>query len=311
MKELELKLSNRAKQLRYYVNECEKLKNAFVKIKEKENAVEGELNLAKCRLKNSDDTVEVLLKAIDDLNVKKNSLYQEMASLTAGIVKKKNVIDIPAFSLRPGPCQLILFKSHITRPGTRFAINSTLTESIKCVPFPIYRTFAYHVTDIGVEKYRNETNRHKTPNTYLTQQRLYQNTAVRNKHLLDDDTNIPSDTKEKASQEIQDEDRNNAFIPAPEGEMSPLESSAQLQPVSSLPPPPRAKRTKSTFPTGFASLDTNYFAKDFLPNILKGTSPTSPNSNDADAEMPIILNLLPPNGRFWWLNNIFEETHNT
>ncbi|KAI8087475.1 hypothetical protein BDF21DRAFT_491922 [Thamnidium elegans] len=86
MKELELKLSNRAKQLRYYVNECEKLKNAFVKIKEKENAVEGELNLAKCRLKNSDDTVEVLLKAIDDLNVKKNSLYQEMASLTAGML---------------------------------------------------------------------------------------------------------------------------------------------------------------------------------------------------------------------------------
>ncbi|GAA5800337.1 hypothetical protein HPULCUR_005764 [Helicostylum pulchrum] len=221
-----------------------------------------------------------------------------------------DVIDIPAFSLRPGPCQLILFKSHITRPGTRFAINSTFTESIKCVPFPIYRTFAYHVTDLGVEKYRNETNRHKTPNTYLTQQRLYQNTAIRNKHLLDDDTNIPSDTKNKESQEIHDEDRNNEFIPAPEGEISPLESTTQLQPVSSLPPPPRAKRTRTTFPTGFPSLDTNYFSKDFLPNIMKNTNPTSPNSNDADTEMPIILNLLPPNGRFWWLNNIFEETHN-
>ncbi|KAI9263534.1 hypothetical protein EDC94DRAFT_560752 [Helicostylum pulchrum] len=174
-----------------------------------------------------------------------------------------DVIDIPAFSLRPGPCQLILFKSHITRPGTRFAINSTFTESIKCVPFPIYRTFAYHVTDLGVEKYRNETNRHKTPNTYLTQQQI-----------------------------------------------SPLESTTQLQPVSSLPPPPRAKRTRTTFPTGFPSLDTNYFSKDFLPNIMKGTNPTSPNSNDADTEMPIILNLLPSNGRFWWLNNIFEETHN-
>ncbi|KAI9364200.1 hypothetical protein BD770DRAFT_309575, partial [Pilaira anomala] len=117
-----------------------------------------------------------------------------------------DVIDVPAFSLRSGPCQLILFKSHITRPGTRFAINSTLTESIKCVPFPIYRSFAYHVTDIGVKKYQGETNQQKTSNLYLTQQRVYQNVATRGNQLLDSDD--------------------------------------ILQAVSSLPPPPRAKRTK-------------------------------------------------------------------
>ncbi|KAI8087207.1 hypothetical protein BDF21DRAFT_450375 [Thamnidium elegans] len=57
----------------FYVNECEKLKDAFVKAKEKE------LDLEKGRLKNSDNTVEVLSTAIDDLSVKKTSLYQEIA----------------------------------------------------------------------------------------------------------------------------------------------------------------------------------------------------------------------------------------
>ncbi|KAG2230024.1 hypothetical protein INT48_003070 [Thamnidium elegans] len=81
MKELEDKLSNRARQLRTYVNECEKLKDAFVKTKEKENVVEEELDREKGRLKNSDSKVEFLLKDIDDLSVKKISLLQEIANL--------------------------------------------------------------------------------------------------------------------------------------------------------------------------------------------------------------------------------------
>ncbi|KAI8073589.1 hypothetical protein BDF21DRAFT_400954 [Thamnidium elegans] len=64
IKELEDKLSNRARQLRAYVNECEKLKDAFVKIKEKENVIEEELNFEKDRLKNSDDTVDFCLKLL-------------------------------------------------------------------------------------------------------------------------------------------------------------------------------------------------------------------------------------------------------
>lgn len=224
-----------------------------------------------------------------------------------------DVIDVPAFSLRSGPCQLILFKSHITRPGTRFAINSTLTESIKCVPFPIYRSFAYHVTDIGVKKYQGETNQQKTSNLYLTQQRVYQNVATSGNQILDSDDIVSTKEKKRIEaprdDEEDEEERENVFMAVPRGEKSPLERATELQVVSSLPPPPRAKRTKTTLPTGMASLNTNYFSKDIMQNIMKGTSAVP--SNDADTEMPVILNILPANGRFWWLNGIFEETHNS
>ncbi|KAI8095330.1 hypothetical protein BDF21DRAFT_405670 [Thamnidium elegans] len=90
IKELEDKLSDRARQLQSYVNRCEKLKYAFVKVKEEENSVQEELGLEKGRLKNSDDTVEFLSKTIDDLSVKKNSLFQEIADL------KTSMSAIPA-----------------------------------------------------------------------------------------------------------------------------------------------------------------------------------------------------------------------
>ncbi|KAG2230678.1 hypothetical protein INT48_008019 [Thamnidium elegans] len=73
-----------------YVNECEKLKDAFVKAKEEESSVEEELDLEKGRLKNSDNTVEFLSKTINDLSVKKNSLFQEIADL------KTSMSAIPA-----------------------------------------------------------------------------------------------------------------------------------------------------------------------------------------------------------------------
>ncbi|KAI8639850.1 hypothetical protein BD408DRAFT_370919 [Parasitella parasitica] len=212
-----------------------------------------------------------------------------------------DVLDIPAFSLRAGQCQLILFRAHITTPGTRFAINQTLTETIKCTPFPMYRSFTYHSTQIALEKYRTEENKYKTPHSYLTQQRLYQSTAARNKEFQ-----VGSDDEDEQKQ--QHKDALAPYNPAEQPQPSPLP-----QALSSLPPPPRAKRSKFTFPGGIGSLDISHIPKDLLPNVLKGANniPLSPvPSSSTTTQAPISLNLLPPSARFWWLNNMYEETFN-
>lgn len=217
-----------------------------------------------------------------------------------------DVIDVPAFSLRSGPCQLILFRAHITTPGTRFAINSTLTESIKCIPFPIYRSFAFYVTEIGVAKYRADNNQKKATSNYSTQQRLYQNTAARK---------ITSSTPSKVGNNNEDSDDRSAptstdltnysiKIDAP-----PPEIHEQVQPFSSLSPPPRAKHNKFSFASGLTSLDINGIRKEILPNMLNNGGVSAQNPSEA-VEMPVMLNLLPARDRFWWLNNMFEEVHN-
>lgn len=221
-----------------------------------------------------------------------------------------DIIDIPAFSLRPGPCQLIIFKSHITTPGTRFAINSTLTECIKCVPFPIYRSYAYYITDIAVKKYRDETSRQRTPSNCLTEQRVYQNTAGRNNNLIEDNHRSSFDDN---NIELQEDGPSalGTIIPAPKGEISPMEQAAQLQPLSSLPPPPRMKRVKQTYPAGMASLNNSFFTKDIVPNMIKGVNVSSLDPSDLSANLPVLLNLLPSTARFWWLNNMYEETRSS
>ncbi|KAI9249434.1 hypothetical protein BDA99DRAFT_523777 [Phascolomyces articulosus] len=88
------------------------------------------------------------------------------------------VVDIPPFGLTMGPCQLILFRAWVTIPGTISAINQTLTENIKCVPLPLYRSLAYHITDQAVIRYRAVTMRSVPESTYLVQQRVYQSTAA-------------------------------------------------------------------------------------------------------------------------------------
>ncbi|CAO3651711.1 unnamed protein product [Mucor fragilis] len=238
-----------------------------------------------------------------------------------------DVLDIPAFSLRAGQCQLILFRAHITTPGTRFAINQTLTETIKCTPFPMYRSFTHHITQVALERYRAEESKYKAPASYLTQQRLYQSTAARNKDLqqiedIDDALSMNQNEDDEDDNKHQHEHLNEhaltAYRPAPKGEPSPLQPPPIPQAFSSLPPPPRVKRNKFAFPSNIGSLDISHLSKDFLPNMLKGAnniplSPVPPSSaagSESFTEAPIVLNLLPANARFWWLNNMYEETFN-
>lgn len=227
-----------------------------------------------------------------------------------------DVIDIPAFSLRAGPCQLILFRAHIITPGTRFAINQTLTESIKCIPYPLYRSYAFYITDIAIEKYRIEQNKQKSPSNYLTQQRLYQSTAARRNDLLMEesaDNNAASeDNNDLSLQENGSTALTTYKLTACKDKAfsSTATSITPQQALSSLPPPPRAKRSKFTIKTDIAALDVSHVNKDSLPNMHKGAKPSSTSAAATAAEAPIVLNLLPASARFWWLNNIYEETRN-
>ncbi|KAI8144161.1 hypothetical protein BJV82DRAFT_667992 [Fennellomyces sp. T-0311] len=81
-----------------------------------------------------------------------NSNYRKL--LGTGARLHGEVIEVPPFTLVPGPCDLILFRTLVTIPGTQTAINQTPTEPIKCIPLKLYKSFAYHVTDQAVELYR-------------------------------------------------------------------------------------------------------------------------------------------------------------
>lgn len=275
--------------------------NTLINIKCNDDATDPSTSL----IKHTDVKAEQFTQALEAaaISLVNMSCYGKPLATSAKLYG--DIIDIPAFSLRPGPCQLIIFKSHITTPGTRFAISSTLTDSIKCVPFPIYRSFAHYVTEIAVEKYRNETNQLRSPSNCLTEQRLYQKTAGRNNNLIE---NVPKSSFDENNLELQEKGSTAlaTIIPAPKGEVSPLEPSTHLHSLSSLPPPPRMKRTKLTYPTGMASLNNDYFTKDLLPNMMKGVSPS-----DSSADTSILLNLLPSSARFWWLDNMYDETRNT
>ncbi|KAI8879931.1 hypothetical protein K501DRAFT_192481 [Backusella circina FSU 941] len=224
-----------------------------------------------------------------------------------------DVIDIPAFTLRTGPCQLVIFKAYITTPGTRFAINQTLTETIKCVPFPLYRSFAYYTTDNAMEEYKKAQNKQSSSSsTYLVQQQLYLSSAghKNDKHSLLKIEQKPSEELEGGTQD--DENASVSYQSTHSNQSKPTNPSVELGPalqtLASLPPPPRAKRNKFTLPGGISSLDIGNFNKEVLPKMMKSQMSKFDSGHSTPVELPIVLNLLPVDDRFWWLNGLYEET---
>lgn len=67
----------------------------------------------------------------------------------------RDVLEIAPFTLIiPGPCELILFRAVVTIPGTCEAIQRDLDEPLRCLPLPVFKTWAYYVTDQAMELYR-------------------------------------------------------------------------------------------------------------------------------------------------------------
>ncbi|OAD76555.1 hypothetical protein PHYBLDRAFT_142074 [Phycomyces blakesleeanus NRRL 1555(-)] len=217
----------------------------------------------------------------------------------------REVVDTPPFSLVVGPCQVILFKAHITTPGIISAINQTFSEPIKCVPLPIFHSIALRITDQAVDLYRQNHQINLPETSYLDQQRMYISSARPDQH----------DNSKYARQQKMMATENNSGI----GEVIPLEErksttilvvntapadpSDTLASFSPLPPPPRAKKSRFALPK---------FEFESLRDSRSGSSESGgPSLRDLAAKPdtpPAMLNLLPSQDRFWWLNTIIEET---
>ena len=255
------------------------------------------------------------------------------------------VVDIPPFGLTLGPCQLILFRAWVTIPGTISAINQTLTEKVKCVPLPLYRSLAYHITDQAVVRYRAVTMRSVPESTYLAQQRVYQSTAAVSQPSAAASKPTPPSSPLARTYNINNSndddnnfihDKNNSdntsstptiAIPSLSGhnEMNDINYSTSsttqttstnplsddsnrmsvLTPLPSLPPPPRTRRPKLQFPA------PNGLSLLSLESLADKRTATQRNQNTAPSstfiELPTILTILPTQDRFWWLNSMIDE----
>ncbi|KAG0164466.1 hypothetical protein DFQ30_009892 [Apophysomyces sp. BC1015] len=198
----------------------------------------------------------------------KTSNYKKVLGSAAKL--HSEVIDVPSFALTTGPCQLVLFRALITTSGTISAVNQTASEPIKCMPITLYRMLAFHVSDSAVDMYRQTCQLNVPETRYLDQQRMYRSTArggdspPKNDHSTDD--TVKSDKVE----------------------------------LSSLPPPPRVKRSKFQLPV-LTGLDFDAF-KDF-----QTFSSSSPKSSLNQHELPTMFTILSTKDRFWWLNSTIEE----
>ncbi|KAG1268676.1 hypothetical protein G6F68_000924 [Rhizopus microsporus] len=136
-----------------------------------------------------------------DISAYSKALYQSS-------VLHSTVIDLPAFALTPCPCQLILFTTLITTPGTETAINHTFYEPFKCIPLSIFKPLCGYLTDQAGYIYQLENR----PRPYSMQQQLYLQAGL-SEHTQSSD---------QVEESIESSHRNNF----------------------SLPPPPRSKRKR-------------------------------------------------------------------
>ncbi|KAF7729764.1 hypothetical protein EC973_003842 [Apophysomyces ossiformis] len=179
------------------------------------------------------------------------------------------VIDVPAFVLQPGPCQLILFQARFSIPGTTNAINQKASEPFKCLPIQIFRSLVSYITDQAVDSYRNHN-----ASAYLDQQRVYQ--------LVHEETEV---IKERQQQQQPEQ---------------PIQSPG----LPSLPPPPRSKKPRFPFP----SLEINAFKEQSKPASLSSSSASSSTrAGSTSIELPVLLNILPTRERFQWFDRLIDN----
>ncbi|KAI9492635.1 hypothetical protein BDB00DRAFT_827461 [Zychaea mexicana] len=163
------------------------------------------------------------------------------------------VLEIPPFTIIPGPCELILFRTLVTIPGTNTAINQTPTEPIKCIPLKLFKSFAYHVTDQAIELYR-QTNS-------VTAASIASRSSPQNR----------SSSRKKFPQLVEN------------GTTTLVETFA-------------GRRNNSNS------------GKNRSSPSLTSSSNSSTRVQATAVELPIMVNLMPTQARFLWLDLMVEET---
>jgi hypothetical protein len=168
------------------------------------------------RSSNSRDTSASLMESSESSTLYFINAFQQAAKTLANMstyshllaskaILHNEIIDIPPFSLTSQPCQLILFKAYIISPEISSSINSSVTDGVKCLPLPLYKSIWEATTNESIQSYM------KRQHAATMQHRLYLTKSIQSNYGYERKNN-------KDCEEVS---------------------------ITSLPPPPRTKRLRN------------------------------------------------------------------
>jgi hypothetical protein len=238
----------------------------------------------------------------------------------SGATLQAEVLDLPAFALTTGPCTLILFRTCLRTRGIVAAIQQhASTEPIRCIPYLLGSSLAYAITQRAVDHYQKSMANSNWA-TELKQQMLYGSFAH-----LNHNPSMPSHYYTQHYQQRHSGDKlgttagrhdygtdmdSNRYhsrnasggASSSSGGTNSKRSSKmmdnQLDMITSLPPPPRVKRSRQP-----PSLD----GSDRQPT---STAITTTSKYQSMSEIESSLIILPAKDRFlWWDQAVVECMH--
>lgn len=206
------------------------------------------------------------------------------------------ILDLPAFSLTTGPCQLIVFKSFINTLGALAAVNHTFSEPMKCMPLTIYKSLSACITDEAARIYQASTQT-QAPPTYLIQQQMYRQQASGSGNY--------EQKRVHGSNSVEDDiHMNNLFTERLDSsDSSPTTPTApnMLHDPFSLPPPPRAKRNRFKITSAILNHSPSDVELNLQDQQAKSSSKPLPSLQAAP------LSILATQDRYWWVDPLVEE----
>lgn len=202
------------------------------------------------------------------------------------------ILDLPAFALTTGPCQLIVFKSFVHTKGALAAVNHTFSEPVKCMPLKLYTCLAGYITDEAARIYQFSLKSPGALPTYFAQQQIYRQQAstIEQKRLYasSGEDEIPMGPLFSSVEHHDDLD-----LPVP------AKAAAPVSDPFSLPPPPRAKRQRFKLTHDANGNDTTDY-------LHVQDHPTKTAALKVIQTPP--LTILATADRYWWINTVVEET---
>lgn len=211
------------------------------------------------------------------------------------------VLDLPPFALTTGPCQLIVFKSFVNTQGAVSAVNHTFTEPMKCVPLKIYKLLSGFITTEAARIYQSSSQT-LSPPTYLLQQQMYRQQTSNYEQKKIGASSSGDEEMPMSALHVERIDSRHS------GNESPLATTPTSTTIMngdpfSLPPPPRAKRSR--FKLTNTILNSSPF--DILSPIHDQQKAKSSSKSIATLQSAP-LTILTTRDRYWWINSIVEET---
>jgi hypothetical protein len=176
----------------------------------------------------------------------------------------RDVIEMPAFSLTHQPCQLILYKAYIISPEIAVSINLSSTDEVKCLTLPLYRSIWEATTQEAIQSYLK---RRQTTVQAMNQRQLYVTQSVQSNYSYE--------------------------VRSPESDLTSL---------TSLPPPPRVRRSRTPKPKPIPNTK--------LGNFLGGKLGRENSDGLQDHDMTEFTEMLPVLStaeRFQWLEDVIDE----